>query len=163
MPSVECGREEVVRGELRVVAPHRVRGAEIATRLACAFSLARDVAAYASRPGLLIERDPLTCLAPDVVVYWRERMVVDDHDVLCSPPDLIIEILSPSETKRRKQTKLDNYARIGVPEAWIVSPEAQHVEIWLLRDGKLIRERIVAEGNLQPTQFPGVSIPTAEI
>jgi Uma2 family endonuclease len=89
-------------------------------------------------------------------------MVIRDG-VHWSAPDLIVEIISPSETRRRKESKLLDYARIGVPEVWIVSPEAQSVEIRLLKDSKLSVERVVIEGTIEPSRFPGVSIPVAEI
>ncbi len=83
--------------------------------------------------------------------------------LLWSPPGLVVEVISPSETKRRKQEKLDDYARIAVPEAWIISPKAKSVDIHILSAGKLVSNKTVVDGEIQPTQFPGVSIPVVEI
>jgi Uma2 family endonuclease len=166
MPPAEAGREEVVNGELQTLPPNRYMHAVVIHNLTLAISAQIDrthITVLGSNVSLLISQEPLACRAPDLVMYWRESMVRDRHDVLCSPPDLVIEVLSPSETKRRKQGKLDDYARIGVPEAWIISPEAETVEIRLLVDGKLSLSKIITEGNLQPTRFPGVVIPVAEI
>ena len=63
-----------------------------------------------------------------------------------SPPGLVVEVLSPSENRRRQEEKLDDYAGIGVPEVWLVSPEAETVEVHLLKDGKLERTAILADG-----------------
>jgi Uma2 family endonuclease len=89
-------------------------------------------------------------------------MVIRDG-VHWSAPDLIVEVLSPSENRRRKESKLTDYARIGVPEVWIVSPEGQTVEVRLLKNSKLVAEKVVLDGMLEPARFPGVSIPVAEI
>jgi len=89
-------------------------------------------------------------------------MVVQDG-LLWSSPDLVVEVISPSETKRRKEEKLADYAAIGVPEAWLVSPEARSVEIRLLVDGQLTTTSVLVAGELHPTQFPEVSIPVAAI
>jgi Uma2 family endonuclease len=105
----------------------------------------------------MISREPLTCRSPDLVVYWVEKMVVQDG-MHWSAPDLIVEVLSPSENRRRKEEKLADYAAIGVPEVWLVSPEAETVEVLLLKEGKLQRTAILAEGSLQPSQFAGVVI-----
>jgi hypothetical protein len=44
-----------------------------------------------------------------------------------------------------------------------VSPQAENIEIRLLSKGKLILDRIIAKGDLQPIRFPGIKIPVAEI
>ena len=38
------------------------------------------------------------------------------------PPDLVVEILSPSSIRRDRYEKQDQYARFGVKEYWIVDP-----------------------------------------
>ncbi len=166
MPGVEDGKEEVVNGESFVRPPNRYTHAEIVRRLTKELSARIDEQAarvFGSSISVLISRDPLTCRAPDVLVYRREQIARDENDVLCSAPDLVIEILSPSEAKRRKQQKLDDYARIGVPEVWIVSPEAQSVEIHLLAAGRFALDRILVDGEIAPARFPDAKIPIREI
>ena len=58
---------------------------------------------------------------------------------------------------------MEDYASIGVPEAWLFSPQAESVEVRLLRDGKLERTGIVVDGEVRPTRFPGVSIHVPDI
>ena len=108
----------------------------------------------------MITREPLTCRTPDLIMFWRDKMVIQDG-LYWSAPGLIVEVISPSETKRRKEEKLEDYATIGVPEAWLFSPQAQSVEIRQLSSGKLQRTDIRVDGNLEPSQFPGVSVPLA--
>jgi len=165
LPPVEDGTDEVVKGELRFMPPTHYPHAWIIQRLIRAFDRQVDekkVQILGSNFGLMISREPLTCRSPDLVLYWRDKMVIQDG--LCwSPPDLAIEVISPSETKRRKEEKLEDYASIGVPEAWLVSPEAQNVEIRQLSDGTLAVTSVAVAGDLTPTRFPGVSIPLARI
>jgi Uma2 family endonuclease len=165
MPPVEDGTDEVVNGELRFMPPTHFPHAEIVQRLVVRFSKQLDehrASILGSNFGLMISQDPLTCRSPDLAVYDRSELIIRDG-LYWSPPSLVVEVLSPSENKRRKQEKLDDYAKIGVPEAWIVSPEAQTVEIRMLVEGKLAVAKILAEGNLEPTRFPDVKIPIAEI
>jgi Uma2 family endonuclease len=110
----------------------------------------------------MISRDPLTCRSPDIVVYRNEGMVIKDG-LHWSAPDLIVEVLSPSENRRRKEEKLADYAVIKVPEVWLVSPEAETVEVLLLKEGKLERSVILAEGSLEPSRFAEVSISVSAI
>ena len=160
MSPVEDGTDEVVKGELRFMPPTHYPHAEIIQRLISRFLKQVDdsrISILGSNFGMMISREPLTCRSPDLVLYWREKIVIQDG-LYWSPPDLVIEIISPSETKRRKEEKMEDYASIGVPEAWLISPEAQSVEVRLLSDGKLKTSSILVSGNLQPSGFPGVSI-----
>lgn len=165
MPTVEDGREEVVNGEIIFMPPNHYPHAEIVQRLVWRLASPlpeKQVAILGSDFGMMISRDPLTCRSPDIALFQRKGLVIRDG-LYWSAPELVIEVLSPSETRRRKQQKLDDYARIAVPEAWIISPEAQHAEIHLLSDGKFQLSKVLVEGDLEPTRFPGVSIPIFEI
>jgi len=160
MPPVEDGTDEVVKGELRFMPPTHYPHAEIIQNLIDAIVSQIDkkyVRILGSNLGLMISPDPLTCRSPDLVIFRREKMVIRDG-LYWSAPDLVIEVLSPSENRRRKEEKLADYASIGVPEVWLVSPEAETVEVLLLKEGKLERASILAEGELQPTRFAGVAI-----
>ena len=159
------GKEEVVRGELRRLPPNDYPHAEVIQRLIRRIDRQIDekqVAILGSNFGLMISRDPLTCRIPDLALYWRDRMTIRDK-LYHSPPALIVEVLSPSETKRRKEEKLQDYASIGVPEVWIVSPEAQSVEVRLLSAGVFATGAILIAGDLRPSLFPSVSIPVRDI
>lgn len=160
LPPVEDGTDEVVNGELRFMPPTRYPHAEI-IHLAIMAIIgqidARRVGLLGSNLGLMITREPLTCRSPDLIMFTRERMEITDG-LYWSPPGLIVEVLSPSENRRRKEEKLAGYAAIGVPEVWLVSPEAETVEVRQLKDGKLERITILAEDSLRPSQFPEVSV-----
>jgi Uma2 family endonuclease len=158
LPSPECGTDEVVNGELRLVPVRLYPHAEIISHIIRGFrSLPENALILGSSLGLMISHEPLTCRSPDVVVYRRDGMIIRDgwH---WSAPGLIVEVLSPSENRRRKEEKLADYASIGVPEVWLISPQAETVEIRQLKDGKLERISILAEGSLKPSQFPEVSV-----
>jgi Uma2 family endonuclease len=165
LPTVEDGRDEVVKGELRFMPPTRFPRAEALRRLNAQLIKQVDenkVWIYDSTIGLMISRKPMTCRSPDLAVYSREQIVLEDG-LFVSPPGLLVEVMSPSETKRHKEEKLADYASIGVPEVWLVSPEAQSIEVRMLREGKLERTDIRMDGELQPTRFPGVSVVVASI
>jgi Uma2 family endonuclease len=160
MPPVEDGTDEVVNGELRFMPPTRYPHAEIIQRLILALIGQVDpkrVGILGSNLGLMISQEPLTCRSPDLIMFWRDTMVMQDG-LYWSAPGLIVEVLSPSENRRRKEEKLADYAAIGVPEVWLVSPEAETVEVRLLQEGKLELTAILMEGSLQPIQFPGVAV-----
>jgi len=165
LPPVEDGTDEVVKGELRFMPPTREPHAFIVRKLVRAIDRQLDeTKAYVlgSNLGLMISREPLTCRSLDVIVYWLDKMIVSDG-LHWSAPGLVVEVLSPSETRNRQDEKLADYASIAVPEVWLISPDPKTVEVLLLKDGNWQRSGIFAEGSLHPTQFPDVAVPVPSI
>jgi Uma2 family endonuclease len=96
----------------------------------------RDLGVVLPAPlDLLIQRQPLRTRQPDIVYLSRERTGIRGRAQLRGlqfleiPPDLVVEVLSPSNTRRDIESKLEDYRRIGVKECWLVSPEAETVEV----------------------------------
>ena len=165
MPAAEAGTDEVVRGEILSIPTRLYPHAEVIHRLIARWMPqldAKKVGVLGSNLGLMISQEPLTCRSPDLIVFWREKMVIKDG-LYYSPPGLIVEILSPSEGRKRKEEKMEDYASIGVPEVWLCSPEARSVEVRRLSEGKLARTAILVDGTVEPSQFPGVSVSIPEI
>jgi Uma2 family endonuclease len=75
----------------------------------------------------------------------------------------VVEVLSPGNTRRERERKLADYASLGVPEMWVVSPEARTVEVLYLESGFLRSALALAQGVLEPKHFPGVQIQIAGI
>ncbi|MBC8235627.1 Uma2 family endonuclease [bacterium] len=84
---------------------------------------------------VLIRQPPVQTRQPDVLYINVERSGFKDSDSLIGiqllevAPDLIVEILSSSDTRRKVKEKLADYQTIEVRECWLVSPEAQTVEV----------------------------------
>jgi Uma2 family endonuclease len=70
-----------------------------------------------------------TALEPDLLFIRKERRsIVTDANVQ-GVPDLVIEILSPSNKEYDRDTKLRAYEKAGVPEIWYLDPEDRTAEI----------------------------------
>jgi Uma2 family endonuclease len=165
MPITQDGREEVVSGEIRIMPPNKLPHPTVVRALTVAFLRQLDLARaefFSSIFGLVIRKEPLTCRSPDIAVFDRATMVEQDG-YIHSAPQLVIEILSPSETRKEITEKLRDYESIGVEEVWLVSPEARTVEVLGLQNGRLERVSVLAEGILRPKHFPTVQIDIAEI
>lgn len=64
------------------------------------------------------------------------------------PPDLVVEIVSPSTAYHDRETKFRAYERCGVREYWLIEPQAQFVEVFILDAGRFSRI-----GAFQPGHF----------
>jgi len=112
--------------------------------------------------GLVIRLDPLITRLPDLALFIRSN-VVEKDGYIHSAPELVVEVLSPANTRAKRAGKLKDYESLGVPEVWVVSPEARTVEVLLLENGELRTKAILGEGGLTPTKFPEAAIDVAAI
>ena len=164
LPETE-GIEEVVNGEIRKMPPNRVPHAFTVENLADLLKEKLDrrtVQVLVTSFGLVIRKSPLTTRAPDIAVFIRADLVVQ-NGYIHSAPELIVEVLSPGNTRAEREEKLADYASLGVPEVWVVSPEAQTVEVLTLQDGRLVTTSLLRSGELTPTRFPDGRIDIAAI
>jgi Uma2 family endonuclease len=164
LPEVE-GVEEVVNGEIQKMPPNKVLHADTVENLA---GLLREkvnretVQVRVSTFGLVIRREPLTMRVPDIAVFIRSN-VVEQDGYIHSAPELAVEVLSPANTRAERDAKLRDYESIGVPEVWVVSPEAQTVEVLLLQDGRLATAALLRRGELRPVHFPCAEVEVSAI
>jgi Uma2 family endonuclease len=84
---------------------------------------------------LMIQRIPLRTRQPDVLYLNAERTGIRGPEELRglqyleSPPDLVVEVLSPGNSRADIEQKLKDYRGIGVRECWLASPEAETIEV----------------------------------
>jgi Uma2 family endonuclease len=164
MPKAE-GIEEVVKGEIRKMPPNKWDHVRIVEELARQLRAQLDpqaVFVVTSVFGLVIRRDPVTTRVPDIAVFIRKN-VVEQDGYIHSAPELVVEILSPANTRSERTGKLTDYESLGVPEVWVVSTEARTVEVMLLKEGRLNTVAVLREGQLRPSQFPGAAVDIASI
>ena len=165
MPEVTDATEEVVDGEIRISPPEKWEHALIVQQVGNALDAqldAREVIVLTASFGLVIRKAPLTSRVPDVAVFLKSTIIEQDG-YIHSAPRLVVEVLSPGNTRRERERKLADYASLGVPEMWVVSPEARTVEVLYLENGFLRSAQALTQGVLEPRQFPGVQIHIAEI
>ncbi len=65
---------------------------------------------------------------PDALMIHRSRKHIVTSRGIEGPPDLAVEVLSPSSQKRDRLKKRAVYENHGVPEYWIVDPESRTLE-----------------------------------
>lgn len=100
---------------------------------------------------------------PDLVILSPEHRHLRSARGVEGPPPLVVEVLSPSNPEHDRLVKRGLYARAGIPEYWIVSPEAAVIEVLTL-DGDRYRThaRVAGDETLTSTVLPTLASP-AEI
>jgi Uma2 family endonuclease len=73
---------------------------------------------------------------PDLIVLRQDHLVQYRGHTVFGPPDIVIEILSPSNRAYDQVKKAALYARYGVPEYWIVDPAERTFEMRSLANGE---------------------------
>jgi Uma2 family endonuclease len=75
---------------------------------------------------------PAICFIP----FSRRRTVKDN--LVTGLPDLVLEIVSSTESVQEREKKRDLYERFGVKEYWEVRPDKRRIEVEILQDGEFI-------------------------
>lgn len=164
LPEVE-GVEEVVNGEIRKMPPNKWNHTRVVERLARQLRMRLNPDAtevVTSVFGLVVRLEPLALRVPDMAVFHSDQIVERDG-YIHSAPELVVEVLSPANTRSERAEKLQDYESLGVPEVWVISPEAETVEVLLLKDGRLATTSLLREGQLTPTRFPEASVNIAAV
>lgn len=79
--------------------------------------------------------DEENVVQPDLLFIPKERTNIINEKNIQGAPDLVIEIISENNAYRDLVQKKRLYAKYGVKEYWIVIPEEETIEIYILRDG----------------------------
>ena len=137
---------EIIDGEMMPspapIPAHQIIGANIFIPLN-QYVKAKELGVVLFAPvDIILQRDPLRTRQPDVLFIHKDNLPgtsLDDLEglqLLEITPDLIIEVLSPSDTKKVLAGKLADYQRIGVKECWLVGRETRSVEVLRLSTEK---------------------------
>ncbi len=110
---------------------------------------------------LLSEHDTVQ---PDVLFVSREHADRVTQRGVVGAPDLVIEILSEGTASRDCIEKLGIYARAGVPEYWIVEPEAKCITVLVLEAGSYaVFAKATGEELVRSKRFPELEIKPAKL
>ncbi len=100
------------------------------------------------------ENEIFTVVQPDLCVICDPEKIADGKKCI-GAPDLVIEILSPGNSKKEVDYKFDLYQEAGVQEYWLVYPEERSINIFVLKDGEYIGLKPISEGQiLTSSLFP---------
>lgn len=102
--------------------------------------------------------DAGTVAQPDILwIAPDSPRCVERDGRLYGPPDLCVEILSPSTARLDRTTKFMAYERAGVTEYWILDPAAEIIEVWTLKDAEYAQHGVYRAPHTFQSPFLGLA------
>ena len=128
------GKQELIDGELIEMPPAKLRHMEVSTRVLMHLR--------SGTPGVLAfhelgYRIGGGWLQPDVSVRRRDQEVHNDY--LIGSPELVVEVLSPSNRKSRIERKITLYFAEGAEEVWVIDPSKRTMSVYRASQDGLLR------------------------
>jgi len=82
--------------------------------------------------------DSFNVRRPDILFYFQNRTHLIGKKAMEGPPDLAVEVISPSSVAIDRNDKFVQYRDAGVAHYWIVDPESQTIDAWSLENGAYV-------------------------
>ena len=161
----EVPKVEIWHGELKIKMasrPGKLHGQVQAgcTCLLGNFIKPRGLGRLFNGSGVLLRRDPDVLYGPDVAFYATGRG--DGHPTFfAGGPDLAVEVVSPNNTRRDVETKVDLYQRYGTRLIWVIELVPPRVTVHRLDEGPtLMSDDEVLDGG---DVLPGLAVMVADL
>lgn len=130
------GNWELIRGEVVAVNPTSYRSARVTARilrLLDTYTESHQLGdVVGPDAGFVIFPDENTLVAPDVgfVASHRVPPAADQEHFARLAPDLVVEVMSPSDRMTDALRKISLYLEAGVPLVWLVEPGPRTISIF---------------------------------
>jgi Uma2 family endonuclease len=85
------------------------------------------------------DKENITVVQPDICIICDATKI--DERGCNGAPELIVEILSPGNSKKEMKLKFELYEEAGVLEYWIIDPEKEMVLQYVLENGVFTNHR----------------------
>ena len=103
-----------------------------------------------------------TVVQPDLCVFCDLSII--KKKAVFGPPTLVVEILSPHTKKKDIQLKYEIYEEAGVEEYWVIMPDEELLEQFVLENGKYQRiQTYTREDSLEARAVKGLSVDLDEV
>jgi Uma2 family endonuclease len=158
-------QQELVRGEILTMPPHGgLHGV-------CCLKTGRRIGNFvddndrgtvaSNDTGFITEREPDSVRGPDISYWSKDRLKEIPVSYIELAPDLLVEVLSPSNTRKQILAKLREYFIKGVRLVWVIAPEDRTVTIYRTPDeGRLLHESATVTGE---DVLPGFSCRVSDL
>lgn len=162
-------RYELVRGELLTMPPAGLHHGEYASNIhgpLAVYARANNLGqTYIAGAGFLLGSDPDTVRVPDLSFIRRARLeALRDVAGFCpGPPDLAVEVVSPSDRLAAVQEKVDQWLAAGAGMVVVVNPRPNARTVTVHQPGQAPLTLTEADTLDGGEVVPGWQLPVREI
>lgn len=101
---------------------------------------------------------------PDICFFSSEKSKKFKKKQMQFPaPDFVVEVLSESTERHDRETKFQDYAAHGIGEYWIIDPEREIVEQYILENEEYVLAVKSSDGTIDSAAVNGFQIPIKAI
>jgi Uma2 family endonuclease len=159
-------RYDLIKGELRRMSPaggkHGIIIANLTAEIVHHVRQHNLGIVFGAETGFKLESNPDTVLGPDIAFIRRGRIPAGEYSekFWAMPPELVVEVLSPGDSRREIQEKIQTYLDNGVEAVWIIHLKKREIRVHRRnRDVQIFDETV----GLQDELLPGFLFPVSRI
>jgi Uma2 family endonuclease len=144
-------QQELVRGEI-ITMPlpggmHGVTCSRVGRKIGAFVDAGPGGTVTCNDTGFITERAPDSVRGPDIAYWSKERLKEVPLGYIAISPDMLVEVLSPSNTSKQIRAKLREYFERGVRLVWVIAPEDRTLTIYRVPDeGRVLHESATVTG-----------------
>jgi len=144
-------QQELVRGEIVTMPPpggmHGVTCSKTDRKLGIYIDGGPGGTLVCNDTGFITEREPDSVRGPDISYWSKDRLNIVPVGYIEIAPDMLVEVLSPSNTSKQIRAKLKEYFAKEVRLVWVIAPEDRTLTIYRTPDeGRLLHETAAVTG-----------------
>jgi Uma2 family endonuclease len=161
-------RYEIIDGELFMTPPPSVAHQTTSGNLHFAmqrFVRERNLGRVLAAPlGVHLPGQPVP-FQPDIVYVAEHQQAIISAQYIEGVPDLLVEILSPSNWPYDRKEKFRVYQEASVPELWLVDYRNKTVEVFAWEGGEyVLQQGVLGTGDtVRSRALAGFTVPVIEI
>jgi len=133
-------RYEIIEGELIEMAAPRTIHQKISVNLTIELGIylrKHKIGEIYTAPCDVV-LSTINTFQPDLLFISKENLGIIQEKAIIGTPDLVIEILSPSNQDHDKIKKFKLYEQFKVKELWIIDPDHQSIKVYRLENDNLV-------------------------
>ncbi len=144
-------QQELVRGEVVTMPPlgglHGATCSKTDRKLGAFIDGGFGGTLVCNDTGFITERAPDSVRGPDLSYWTKERLKEIPVGYIEIAPDMLVEVLSPSNTSKQIRAKLQEFFARGVRLVWVIAPEDRTLTIYRTPDeGRVLHENATVTG-----------------